>query len=217
MSSIHPFDESLRGPLLEVSYDANARPVSLRIGSNSADAFHWNNDGLLTSWERSSGGTVAFAYEDRVLSKISEPDRAPRHFAWGENPGYARGDSRWRYPIHLQSDGESRYSCALASKGYVIHRKQVSTGVETTTIFNPRRLRLEQRTGGEVLIVTFQRGSDGVTKLERIENGEGVILEEYLYDNSGQLVNIIRKGEPVRKLTYDATGRLMDIVEVELP
>ena len=215
--SIRRAEESLKEPLLEVNFSANARPASLRIGSNSANTYHWNNDGLLTSWERSSGGTVAFGHQDRILSEISELDRPPRHFTWGENPGYGRGDSRWRHPIHLQSDGEDRYKYTLSSRGYVIHRKQVSTGAESTTIFNPRRLRLEQRTGGEAFIVTFQRGSDGVTKLERIENGEGEILEEYLYDKSGQLVNIIRKGEPVRKLTYDATGRLMDIIEVELP
>ena len=215
--SIRRVEEPLKEPLLEVHYDANARPVSLRIGSGEVNAFHWNDEGLLTSWERSAGGAIAFAYENRVLSEISEPDGSLRHFTWAENPGYGRGDSRWRHPIHLQSDGESRYRFTLSSKGYVIHRRQVSTGVESTTIFNPRRLRLVQRAGGEEFTVTFRGGDRGAVKLERIENGDSEILEEYLYDKNGQLVNIIWKGEPVRKLTYDATGRLMDVVEVELP
>lgn len=53
--------------------------------------------------------------------------------------------------------------------------------------------------------------------IERISTGKGEILEDYRYDEQGQLVAVKRKGEPERLLRYDESGRLMDLDEVRVP
>jgi len=212
---INRSSESSSKPLFEASYDAGAHPVSIRFGSHAADIFHWSDAGLLMSWDRSTGGTVTFAYHDGLLTSITEPDKPTHLFTWAENPGHERGDSRWGAPIHLLSDGESTYQYTLEHKGFVIQRRKVSSAEEIVTVFNPLRHRLEQRVGGKKFIVIFHGEGLNMTGLERIENGQGEILEEYHYDEQGQVIGIKRKGEPERSLRYDETGRLMDLMEVK--
>jgi len=87
-------------------------------------------------------------------------------------------------------------------------------GDETVTVFNPVRSRLEQRRGNETRVVWFRKNSAGRGALQRIENGAGEVLENCRYDARGQLLAIIRKGEPERMVTYDEAGRLMALDEV---
>src|SRR5690606_4197615 len=97
---------------------------------------------------------------------------APRVFAWAENPGYTRGDSRWPAPVHLTTDGADDYTYRLTSAGFVLGRRMNEAGEgadRVVTIFNPRRHRIEQRAGGKTLTVYFRGGSSGAGGVERIE------------------------------------------------
>jgi YD repeat-containing protein len=113
--------------------------------------------------------------------------------------------------VHLASDGVNDYTYELTSKGFVMKRTELATRVVTTTVFNPRRHRLNQQAGEFDFLVVF-RAEAGGAALERIEVG-GEIMEKYLYDDRGQLIGIQRHGEGERTLTYDESGRLMALEE----
>lgn len=200
-------------PELRADYDDAGRLTSLVLGEQESQAFEWNSAGQLITWRRGENESVEFAYRDDLLAGIKETGKPLRKFAWAENPGHERGDSRWRVPVHLTSADTEVYSYDLTSKGYILRRYEKETNVETITIFNPRRRRIEQRTNGETFIVTFRRGAGGVGALEKIENSAGEILEQYRYDERDQLIGVTRKGEPERVLRYDETGRLMAVEE----
>lgn len=204
-------------PFLQARYDDSGRLVSLQVGVERPQQLIWSGEGQLTAWQRADGSEVKFSYRDSLLSQLAEPGKPPRQLTWGENPGYGRGDSRWAATVHLASDGVDTYSYALTSRGFMMMRRENNSGRETLTIFNPLRRRLEQRTDGETLVVTFRGGIEDRGALERIATGKGEMLEEYRYSEKGQLLAVKRKGEPERILSYDESGRLMDLGEVGVP
>ncbi len=202
-------------PLLRVAYNENGRITSFQIGDGKAQHLEWNREGQLVSWRRGDGSEARFAYQGRLLSSVMESDKPPRHFAWQTNSGFGRGDSRWLAPVHLVSDGADEFSYKLTQDGFVLERRETTTGAIVRTLFNPRRRRLEQQNDGFKFVVRF-RDHDGGTALEQIEVG-GQITERYIYDDHGQLTGLQRNGEPERKLSYDESGRLMALEEGNTP
>lgn len=200
-------------PLLVADYDENGRLISCTMEKGKAQHFAWNDLGQLSSWQRSDDAVVRFGYRDDLLCSVVGPGKSSQHFTWEANPGYERGDSRWAAPAHLASDETSSYTYELTHKGFVMHRREHDTGRDTVTIFNPRRYRLEQKADGQSLIVIFRKAASIRGAIERIQTGDGEVLEAYRYDERGQLVGMKRKGEPERELTYDETGRLMAMNE----
>lgn len=200
-------------PLLQARYDEAGRLASWQVGAEKPQQLIWSREGQLTAWQRADDSEVKFSYHDNLLSRLEEPSKPPRQLTWDENSSYERGDSRWTAPVHLASDGTDTYSYKLTSRGFAMGRQENLTGRETITIFNPRRRQLEQRTVGESFVVTFRGGIVGRGVLERIATGKGEILEDYRYDENGQLVAVKRKGEPERLLSYDESGRLMALEE----
>lgn len=198
-------------PLLQAGYDDCGRLVSWQVGTEKPQQLMWSEDGHLTTWRRVDGSETQLRYRDSLLSEVLEPGKLRQHFIWGENPGYGRGDSRWAAPVYLASDGVNDYSYKLTSKGFVMKRTELGKEAVTTTVFNPRRRRLSQQTGGFNFLVVFRNGSGG-SALERIEVG-GEIMEKYIYDEHGQLTGIQRHGEEERSLSYDESGRLMALEE----
>jgi YD repeat-containing protein len=190
----------------------------LTLAGQEAQRFQWNAAGQLISWQRCDKSVVAFNYRDGLLSEVAEAGGAPQHFAWAKNSGYGRGDSRWDVPVHLASDEHSDYIYSMSSKGFILSRRDRITRIMTTTIYNPRRRQLEQQVGNASIIVTFRRGpTSGNTGLESVVSGSGEILEEFSYDEKGQLIGMKRKGEPDRKLSYDESGRLMALDDLSTP
>ncbi|MGH8019055.1 MAG: hypothetical protein ACREIA_12325 [Opitutaceae bacterium] len=92
-------------------------------------------------------------------------------------------------------------------------RTERDDGRECTTCFNPRRHRLEQRADGETVVVTFHTASGKTRGLEKIGSPVGNILEEYVYDAVGRLTAVKRGGQSDLSLTYDESGRVVDIGE----
>jgi len=198
-------------PLLQARYDDCGRLVSWQVGAGKPQQLTWSEDGRLTTWRRADDSDVQLRYHDNLLSEMLESGKPPQSFAWGENPGYGRGDSRWAAPVHLVSDGANDYTYELTSKGFVMKRTELAKDTVTTTVFNPRRRRLNQQADGFDFLVVFRQGVGG-TALERIEV-RGEVMEKYLYDERGQLTGIQRHGEPERRLNYDESGRLMALEE----
>lgn len=218
ITRIEPTDTPVgEPPLLQARYDDSGRLVSWQMVAEKPQQLIWSEDGHLTGWQRADGSEVRFTYRDNLLRGVAEPGKPPQLFTWRGNPGYGRGDSRWAAPVHLASDGTDTYAYELTSRGFVLQCRETATGKETITIFNPRRRRLEQRADGGSFMVTFRGGVASRGALERIETAEGEILEEYRYDERGQLVEIKRKGEPGRTLGYDESGRLMALEEMGMP
>jgi len=203
-------------PLIAASYDENGRLASWVMGAEKPQRLTRSETGQLQTWQRADGSEVRFTYRDSLLCEVAEPGKPEKRFAWVENPGHERGDSRWAAAVHLASDGEDRYMYELTSQGFVLRRTN-ATGGEILTVFNPRRHRLEQRKNGETLIVAFHSGIAGMTALERIQTGQGEILEDYRYDEHDQLVAVKRQGERERLLSYDESGRLMTLEESGVP
>jgi YD repeat-containing protein len=203
--------------LLKVEYDENARFISLSMAGQEAHRFIWNSTGQLIAWKRPDGVEVRYGYSNGLLSEITETGKAPRVFKWAENPGYGSGDSRWIFPVHLAADEHSDYTYDISSKGFILTRLDRSTCKITTTIFNPRRRRLEQQTRNASWVVFFRKGNaGGIGGLESIATGSGELLEEYRYDEKGQLIGLKRKGEADRTLRYDESGRLMALDEGQI-
>jgi YD repeat-containing protein len=203
--------------LLQAEYDNNARVVHLVVGQTSRHSFTWNESDQLVAWRRTDGLEVKFTYRDGLLQKVAIPGQPTQRFAWEENPGWSRGDSKWPAPVHLATDARRDYSCDLSSNGLVSRARELASGEETVTVFNPLLSRLEQRSGNGIRVVWFRKNLAGRGALQRIENGAGEVLEEYHFDGQGQLVAITRQGEPARNLSYDESGRLMGIEESKLP
>lgn len=204
--------------LLTVKYDDSARPVSLILGGKELHRFEWNAAGQLTAWRQIGKSPTLFRYFEGLLTEVEESGRVLQHYSWTVNPGYRRGDSRWPAPVHLASDRTSDYSYKQSSKGFILSRRDRSAVETTTTIFNPRRRQLKQSAGDSSIIATFRRGTKlDRMGLERIASGDGDILEEYRYDEKGQLVGLKRRGEPERQLSYDDLGRLMALDESATP
>lgn len=199
--------------LFKAGYDESGRLTGWQIGSEKPNRLTWV-DSRLIGWRRSDDSELRVDYRDGLVSGISESGKPARSFAWRENPGHDRGDSRWAAPVHLASDEANSYSYGLSSKGFLLKREEHSGGVVTTTVFNPRRNRLEQKGGGTQSLVVFHRGKEGAA-LQRIEI-DGEVVERYAYDEGGQLVSLQRQGEPERSLSYDESGRLMGL-EVKAP
>jgi len=200
-------------PLLQARYDDTGQLVSWQVGAENPQQLIWNAKGHLTAWLRADGSEVKFSYRDNLLSQLAEPDKPLRLLSWRANPGFDRGDSRWAAPAHLASDGTDTYSYVLTSRGFVMGRRAGNSGSEITTIYNPLRRRLEQRTQGESFVVTFRGGVAARGALECISTGKGGIMEEYRYGEKGQLLAVKRKGEPERILSYDESGRLIALEE----
>jgi YD repeat-containing protein len=215
--SIKSFHESPSKSLLDVRYDAEAQPIQLRIGSNEANTIRWDEAGYLISWEGAEGKTVTFTYNNGLLASVTESGRPTSYFTWAENKGYDRWGALWRAPVHLSSDHDSSYEYKLRHKGFIIHRIQKSSDKEIVTVFNPRRKRLEQRTDEMEYIVTFCSQENNPMALHRIENGEGEVLEEYLYNDRELLEAVRQKGKPERRLVYDDSDRLMDLIQIKSP
>lgn len=204
-------------PLLSACYDEAGRVRSCIFGSEQPHRFEWDASGQLLSWQRADGVVVHFTYSEGLLAGLTESGKPPHRFAWANNPGHQRGDSRWAAPVHLAADGENTYDYGLTSKGFVLHRRESSTEFETRTVFNPRLRRMEQRQKGGTIRAIFRGDRASAVMLERIETGAGEILEAYRYDQQGKLVGVTRKGEPERMLTYDDSGRLMNLTEIPKP
>ena len=127
--------------------------------------------------------------------------------------GSAKAEALGRRPVGTPLQTQSG---AAASAGPTECREPQDTegrSERTVTIFNPLRHRLEQKADNETLIVTFRDETAGRGAPERIETGRGEILEEYRYDERGQLLGVKRKGEPEISLSYDESGRLMALDE----
>ena len=200
-------------PLLQAAYDVSGRLLVLTVGAAAKQRFAWDAAGQLSSWQRADGQTVRFTYREGLLVSVAEPNRPERALAWAKNPGHARGDSRWVAPVHLAADNGTAYAYTLSVAGFALRRRPPGDGAEVVTVFNPRRRRLEQRSGDVALIVTFRGGTAGRGALEKIETGTGEVLESYRYDARGQLVGITRQGQPERSLAYDETGRVLALEE----
>ncbi len=213
--SISRFDEPSSNPFLEVCYDTEANPIRLRIGSNEANTFRWDKSGRLLSWEGAGGKTTIFTYNNGLLASVAESGKPTRSFTWAENKGYDRWGALWKAPVHLSSDDDSTYKYKFRHKGFIIHRKQKSSGKEIVSIFNPRRMRFEQRTDKTEFIVSFCSQVNNPMALRRVENGKGEILEEYLYNDRGMLEVIRQNGKPEHRLDYDDSDRLMDLIQVK--
>ncbi len=203
--------------LLRAEYNNNARVVHLVFGSKNRHSFIWNESDQLVAWRRTDGLEVKFTYHDGLLQEVAIPGQSTQRFAWAESPGWSRGDSKWPAPMHLATDSRRDYLCDLTSSGLVSRARELASGEETVTVFNPLRSRLEQRNGNGTRVVWFRKNPAGRGALQRIENGAGEVLEGYHYDVQGQLVLITRHGEPSRTLSYDESGRLMAIEESKLP
>jgi YD repeat-containing protein len=199
---------------LAAKYDRGGRLESLTLAGVGTHHFVWDNDGRLLTWKRAEGGQVEFEYQQGLISAVKAPNHDVKKYSWAENPGYERGDSRWRWPVHLASDDTHSYRYELSHKGFVLNCCDNATGRESVSVFNPRLHRLEQRRNGETIIVTFHGGNGSMGALRRIENGQGEILEDYQYDERGLLVGVKRKGEPVQSFSYDEDGRLMALEEM---
>lgn len=217
LCSIKRRDDSQAKPLIEVVYDAGAHPISLRIGTDEANLFNWDEAGYLTSWKGAKGKTVTFTYNNGLLASVTESGKQTRLFSWSENKGYERWGTLWRAPVHLTSDDDSNYKYIFRHKGFIITRTQKADAKEIVTIFNPRRKRLEQHTGKMEYIVTFCTQANKSMIPQRIEDGKGEVLEEYQYNDRGLLISIKQEGKPEQKLVYDDSDRLMDIVQVKSP
>jgi len=204
-------------PLVRASYDSAGRITELVWGAGAEQRLTWSEAGELQSWRRADGTEIGFGYEAGLLVEVREPGKAARRLAWAENPGHARGDSRWAAPVHLAADGEDAYGYALSAKGFTLRRDERATGRRTLTIFNPRRRWVEQRVGDETRRVWFRKSGAGGMALERIEDGAGTVLEAYRYDARGQLVGVRRKGEAESTLAYDESGRLMALESIATP
>ncbi len=199
--------------LLRATYDEEGRLLTLALGSAAPHYFTWDEQGQLSSWQKTDGRVMHFHYCEGLLVEIVEPDTNPQVFVWAQNPGYGRGDSRWAAPVHLSAKGTDTYGYSLSAKGFTLWKKGASTDEDVVTVFNPRRRRVEQRAGGKTVIVTFRGGTLTRGALEKIETGQGELLEIYRYDERGQLIGVKRLGEPERMLSYDDEGRLMAMEE----
>jgi YD repeat-containing protein len=200
--------------LLRAEYDNDAHVVMLTVGPTSRHAFIWDDAGQLVVWRRNDGTETKFAYRDGLLAEVAILGQPALRFAWAENPGWRRGDSKWPASVHLAADGRNDYSYNLTSSGLVSRVRERASGEETVTVFNPLRSRLEQRSGNETRVVWFRKNSAGRGALQHIEKGTGEVLEDYRYDQHGQLVAIKRQSEPERALSYDESGRLMSLQEI---
>lgn len=203
--------------LLQARYSDGGRLRMLQLEKENAQELTWNDAGELVVWRRADGREVRWNYEAHLLGGIIEPDQPPRAIRWRENPGYGRGDSRWPAPVHLAAAGADEYDYRLTSRGFILGRKEGGTGAKTITLFNPRRHRLEQQINGRRFIVKFRKQSHSRGALERIETGDGKVLEEYSYDESGRLVGVKQAGKPLMNLDYDDIGRLIGIKEETTP
>lgn len=210
-------DAPTASPVLRADYDDAGNCLRLAIGGDDMQVFEWDTRGRLISWQRPVAGTTVFDYRDGLLSEMAEEGHPPRRYTWAENPGWRRGDSKWLKPVHLASDGDSHYTYALTQRGILIERLETSTGRRIVTIFNPRRNRLEQRLDEGAVLVTFREGPASRGAFERIETDQGEILEDYRYDDQGNLVGVRRIGEPELELSYDESGRLMALVKKDVP
>jgi len=199
---------------LAAKYDQAGRLESITLAGVGTHSFVWDSNGQLLTWKRAAGGQVEFEYQQGLISSIKEPDKDVKRYSWAENPGHERGDSRWRWPVHLASDEAHAYRYELSHKGFVLSCSDNASGRETVSIFNPRLHRLVQRRNGETIIVTFHGSSGNTSALQRIENDQGEILEDYQYDERGLLVGVKRKGELDRSFSYDEDGRLMALDEM---
>jgi YD repeat-containing protein len=112
--------------LLRVEYDSNAQVVHLAVGPTNQDSFVWNEAGQLVTWRRADSTEAKFAYRDGLLEEVAISGQLAQRFAWAENPGWQRGDSKWPAPVHLASDGRNDYKCDLTSKGLVIRAREVA-------------------------------------------------------------------------------------------
>ena len=197
-------------PLLKADFDSTGALMTLCLSGHKPHQFAYGPDGHLESWTSEDGAAMHFTYSGKLLAAF-DGHGMQEQLSWAANPGYGRGDSRWPSPVHLASDNENRYEFDMESRGFVLRRTEIATGRRVLTYFNPRRSRVEQMIGNDGTIVTFRRSGAARGRLEQIQDRQGVILEEYGYDDAGQLALIRRKGEPERRLTYDDLGRLMDI------
>jgi YD repeat-containing protein len=203
-------------PLLRADYDERGHCLSLQLGEAAPHIFIWDRAGQLQTWTRPDGAKILFAYRGALLSQITENEKPPSHYRWEPNPGYGHAGSPWHLPVHLSSDGTHDYSYNVASTGFMVEVSDRITGQRTTTVFNPRRRRMEQRGEAVTTIAVFQASGEGM-KLERIETGKGEISEAYQYGPSGRLISMKRRGEPERTLSYDESGRVMAMDEPKEP
>lgn len=196
--------------LLQADYSEAGNLLTLQIGDQKVQRLTWSEAGDLSAWAHSDGRQTHYKYEAHLLSDISESERPSHVVRWAENPGYGRGDSRWAAPVHLRSWGPESYDYEITQHGFVLSRRK-EDGQKIVTVFNPRRFRLEQNANGQRFVVKFRSQTQGRGALERIETGEGKILEEYQYDNTGRLLSVKKEGKPVMNFDYDDSGRLISV------
>ncbi|MGH8021773.1 MAG: hypothetical protein ACREIA_26525 [Opitutaceae bacterium] len=187
--------------LLHAEYDERGHPLLLKDGNDKCHLFQWDEAGHLILWKSGEGKESRFEYAGGLVWGIRGAGGSQERFYWAENPGWRRGDSRWPAPVHLRSDGGHDFAYALSQEGFTIEVRGATSRIESRTIFNPRRHRLEQHAGGETLVFWFRDTPHGTGGLERVETGAGEVLEAYAYDARGQLVGVSRAGESKRELS----------------
>jgi YD repeat-containing protein len=196
-------------PILLATYDGEARLASVRAAGKTPFTLEWNSSGELIACRGPGDKEIRFSYRHGLLSEIMETGKPARVIGWEANPGHERGDSKWPAPVHLSRDGDTRFAYAMTPKGYVATVHSVS-GAVSVTCFNPLMMRVTHRSSAGKYTVTLRRGAGTI---ERIADGRGDVLEDYRYDEYGQLIGVKREREMDRILDYDETGRLMSVQE----
>jgi hypothetical protein len=198
-------------PLLHALYRNGSSLRSLQI-NDRVHRFEWDDDGQLGKWTRADGEVVEFRYRNGLLSSVVGGDDGCREFTWNANPGYGRGDSVWPAPVHLGSSGENAYNVEATTAGLKITRYWRQIGGLIVTIYNPRTQALTQTSESGTFTVRFARREPGLM-IESLSNCKNENLEMYYYDIYDRLKRVARRGEPDRVLSYDDTGRLIDVSE----
>lgn len=195
---------------LQAYYDSFGRPTRLILGANGPHMFNWDCEGRLASWEEPNGAIFRFSYSGRLLTRISRGAVTVDTLSWTENSGFSDPNSNYILPVHLAADAQNQYSFEVNATGIRIERRPKCSDLIITTLFNPRRNVLKQWTHSTELTILL-RTCNPEPVLSRIEDAEGKLLEDYEYNQHGEISRIESRSSGTRKWRYDLLGRLVSV------
>jgi hypothetical protein len=129
--------------VFHVTYDNVGHPVKIFVPNLPAVVLNWSDNRLL-SVLMDSKIELAFDYQERLLSGISNAAGERKLVEWTSNPHYYRGDSVWYYPVHLKSFGDWEYEYSASCDGFRIVANNAKMHVHDVSVWNPAKSEIRQ-------------------------------------------------------------------------
>jgi YD repeat-containing protein len=156
--------------LFSAQFDDFGHCTEVRFAGHPTEEFDWDDRGFLKEWKDGSGRQVNFSYNDGLLDRVTEPQKADLPIIWAENKEFINRDTEFGSPVKVKSAGTRNYLFSYSTAGVLIATTCADEKQNSTTLYNLWTHTIIQKTGDQTIRLYFDRiGGEGTLRAQRVE------------------------------------------------